>query len=317
MRSVRGAPVGLAAGFALDRVLGDPRRGHPVAGFGAVASALEARCYRDSRGAGAVYEAVLVGGVLVVAAAVTRCVARLVGPRAVTALATWTALGGTTLARVGSQLADRLESGDIAGARELLPSLCGRDPEALDAAGLVRAGIESLAENTSDAVVAPLFWGTVAGPAGLLGYRAVNTLDAMVGYRNDRYRRFGWAAARCDDLANLIPARVAGLLTAAVAPSVGGSGLVAVRAWFRDAATHPSPNAGVVEAAAAGALGVRLGGVTHYRHGVQRRPELGEGRAPQIVDLRRAVRLTRGVQVVAAALFVALAALSERVVRRR
>lgn len=313
--SGRGVAAGMAVGVALDRVLGDPRRGHPVAGFGAVASALEAQWYRDSRSAGVVYEAVLVGGVLAATAAARWAVRWGLGPVAVTALATWTALGGTSLARVGSQLADNLECGDIAAARALLPALCGRDPQVLDAAGLARAGIESLAENTSDAAVAPLFWGAVAGPVGLLGYRAVNTLDAMVGYRSDRYRRFGWAAARFDDLANLIPARMTGALTAGMAPRVGGSAPAALRAWWRDAGKHPSPNAGVVEAAAAGALGVRLGGATHYRHGVQLRPELGQGRAPTIADLRKAVQLTRGVQLVAAVLCVTLAVARERLPR--
>jgi adenosylcobinamide-phosphate synthase len=221
-------------------------------------------------------------------------------------------MGGTTLARTGRRLADQLDAADLAAARALLPSLCGRDPQALDAAGLARAALESVAENTSDATVAPLLWGAVAGIPGLLGYRAVNTLDAMIGYRNDRYRRFGWAAARTDDVANLIPARVAGALTAAVAPLADGRPAPALRAWRRDAHAHPSPNAGVVEAAMAGALGVRLGGPTHYPHGTERRPVLGDGPAPRTVDLRRAVRLSQAVQMAAALLAAGIAALSAR-----
>jgi adenosylcobinamide-phosphate synthase len=212
------------------------------------------------------------------------------------AVTTWTVLGGTTLARTGRAMADRLEAGDLAGARALLPSLCGRDPDLLDADGLARAAVESIAENTSDATVAPLVWGALAGVPGLLAYRAVNTLDAMVGYRNDRYRNFGWAAARTDDLANLLPARLSGILTAVLAPVAGGRPAAALRAWRRDAAKHPSPNAGVAESAMAGALGVRLGGRTEYRHGTELRPTLGDGPAPRVADLRRAVILSEAVQ---------------------
>ncbi|WP_174562559.1 cobalamin biosynthesis protein, partial [Nocardia acidivorans] len=237
----------------MDRGVGDPRRGHPVAGFGTAAMELENITYRDNRSAGVVHEIALVGGVVVVGAAARRVIragssagassAMAWGGRrdrrgasgrggmrgrgalvrglceiALTAAATWTVLGGTTLARTGREMADLLEAGDIAAARDLLPALCGRDPSLLDADGLARAALESIAENTSDATVAPLFWGALAGVPGLLGYRAVNTLDAMVGYRNERYHRFGWAAARTDDVANLGPARVAGLITTALAP---------------------------------------------------------------------------------------------------
>ncbi|MCM6773482.1 cobalamin biosynthesis protein [Nocardia sp. CDC159] len=296
--------AGLGLGFALDRVFGDPRRWHPVAGFGSGAAAVESALYRDDRAAGVVYEAVLVGGVVVAGAAAQRLGRNEFGRAVVTALATWTVLGGRSLVRVGREMADRLETGDIDGARALLPSLCGRDPEVLDADGLARAALESIAENTSDAAVAPLCWGAVAGVPGLLGYRAVNTLDAMVGYRNDRYREFGWAAARTDDLANLVPARLSGVLTALLAPLVGGHPRTALAAWRRDAAAHPSPNAGVAEATMAGALGVRLGGRTQYRHGVELRPTLGSGPAPRVPDLRRAVRLSEAVQLAAAAVAV-------------
>ncbi|MGA8995711.1 MAG: cobalamin biosynthesis protein, partial [Nocardioidaceae bacterium] len=125
----------------------------------------------------------------------------------------------------------------------------------------------------TDAVVAPLLWGAVGGPAGLLGYRAVNTLDAMVGHRSPRYHRFGWAAARLDDAANLVPARVA----ATLAVLLGGRPAASLRAWRRDARRHPSPNAGPVEAAFAGALGLRLGGVNRYGADVQDRGLLGDG----------------------------------------
>jgi adenosylcobinamide-phosphate synthase len=298
----RSRALGLLLGVAADLVLADPRRGHPVAGFGRVAAALERRVYADSRRAGVGYVAVLVGGAVTAGVAVSR--ARSVEVLA-TAAATWAVLGGTSLVREGAALADSLDAGDLAGARARIPHLCARDPALLDAAGMARAGVESLAENTSDAVVAPLFWGAVAGVPGLLGYRAVNTLDAMVGYRSPRYAEFGWAAARVDDLANLLPARLCALLTAAAAPLVGGRPAAALRAWRRDAREHPSPNAGPVEAAAAGALGVRLGGRTEYAYGVEERPSLGDGRAPTTADLRRATRLSRTVALLGAAVAVA------------
>jgi adenosylcobinamide-phosphate synthase len=210
----------------------------------------------------------------------------------VTAAATWAVLGGRSLAVEGTAMARLLEDGDLAAARGRLPHLCARDASGLDAAQLARATVESLAENASDAVVAPLVWGAAAGVPGLLGYRAVNTLDAMVGYSSARYRRFGWASARLDDLVNLVPARVTGVLTVALAGVVGGSPGQAWRVLRRDGSAHPSPNAGRCEAAAAGALGVRLGGQNSYAGHVEQRPELGsEGRAPLAGDVRRMVRL--------------------------
>ncbi|MGW6626053.1 cobalamin biosynthesis protein [Nocardia sp. NPDC055002] len=295
MRNGTSTAVGLVLGFVLDRVFGDPQRWHPVAGFGSAAVALEAETYADDRRAGVVHEVIAVGSVVGIGVLASR--SRGAGAVLLTAVATWTALGGRSLVRAGHAMADRLDAGDLAGARDLLPSLCGRDPSVLDVDGLARAALESIAENTSDAAVAPLLWGAVAGVPGVLGYRAVNTLDAMVGYRNERYERFGWAAARTDDVANLVPARVTGLLTAALAPVVGGKPSGALRAWRRDAAGHPSPNAGVVEASMAGALGIGLGGRTQYRHGTELRPTLGDGPTPTAGDLRRAVRMSGAVQV--------------------
>ncbi|MCV7102199.1 cobalamin biosynthesis protein, partial [Mycobacterium palustre] len=181
----------------------------------------------------------------------------------------------------------------------------------LDGAGLARAALESVAENTSDAQVAPLLWAAAGGVPAVLAYRGINTLDSMVGYRSPRYARFGWAAARLDDLANYAAARVTAALVVVCAPLVSGSSSAAVRAWWRDAARHPSPNAGVVEAAFAGALGVRLGGPTHYHHELQIRPTLGDGLPPTVADLRRAVALSRAVQA-AAALLVGLGVLVGR-----
>jgi adenosylcobinamide-phosphate synthase len=211
-------------------------------------------------------------------------------------------LGGTSLVRTGLEMSELLERGDVEAARGLLPSLCGRDPASLDAAGLTRASLESIAENTSDAQVAPLLCAAAGGVPAVLVYRGINTLDSMIGYRSPRYLRFGWAAARLDDVANYVGARATASLTVLMAPLVGGSPSGAARAWRRDAGRHPSPNAGVVEAAFAGALGVRLGGPTQYRHELQIRPTLGDGREPTVTDLRRAVMLSSLVQAGAAVL---------------
>jgi len=179
------------------------------------------------------------------------------------------------------------------------------------AVSAVRATVESVAENTSDAAVAPLFWGAVAGLPGLLAYRAANTLDAMVGYRSARHLRFGWAAARFDDVLNWLPARATAALTVLTAPLVGASPAGAWRAWQRDGAAHPSPNAGRCEAALAGALGVRLGGRNVYGERVEERPGLGDGQPPVRGDIRRAVRLSRAVWT-AAAVLAAAARLARR-----
>lgn len=292
--------AGLLAGGLLDAVLGDPRRGHPVAIFGAAATQAETRLWSDSRGRGVAMVAACVAPVALAGLAgqrVTR--GRPALALAATALASWTVLGGASLGRSALALGRALDDDDLAAARRMLPTLCGRDPDQLDAAGLARAAVESVAENTSDAVVAPLFWGAVAGLPGLLGYRAVNTLDAMIGQRSPRYQRFGWAAARLDDVANLIPARVTGLLTVALAPTVGGSSRRALRTLVRDGQRHPSPNAGQCEAAFAGALGVRLGGRNSYLGRAEQRGLLGDGAPPGAADISRAVRLSRLVSAAA------------------
>ncbi|MDT5239230.1 MAG: adenosylcobinamide-phosphate synthase [Mycobacterium sp.] len=293
-----------------DLLLGDPRRGHPVAVFGRGAAALERLTYSDHRAAGAVHTGVLIGVLAALGIAADRAAARRGAgwTAVVTAAATFVALGGTSLARTGADMARMVDGDDVEGARVLLPSLCGRDPAALDAAGLTRAALESVAENTSDAAVAPLCWGAVGGVPGLLVYRGVNTLDAMIGHRSPRYARFGWAAARLDDAMNYLPARATGLLVAACAPVVGGSPRRALAAWHHDAARHPSPNAGVAEAAFAGALGVRLGGPTQYAHRLEIRPTLGDGRLAEPADLRASVRLSRAVQTLAAACAVGVSA---------
>ncbi len=306
----RGPVAGIAAGYVADVLFGDPRRAHPVALFGRGAAALERLTYADSRRAGALHAGALLGALAVLGVAVERAAGRR-GPgwtAATTAGATFVALGGTSLTRTGDEMASLLHAGDLAGARRLLPSLCGRDPAVLDSAGLARAALESVAENTSDAHVAPALWAAASGVPAVLVYRSANTLDAMIGNRSPRYVRFGWAAARFDDAANFVAARATALLVAACAPVVGGTPAQVIRVWRRDAARHPSPNAGVVEAAFAGALGVQLGGPTQYSHELEIRPTLGDGRAPEIADLTRAVRLSRMVQAAAAVVAVCLSA---------
>ena len=269
--------------------------------------------YRDGKASGVVHTAVVGGGAVLVGAAIERLGRR--GPLVqviTTALATWVVLGGASLATEGTAIGAELDAGDLPAARRRLPNLCGRDPSRLDQFGLSRAAVESVAENTSDAVVGPLVWGAIAGVPGLLGYRAVNTLDAMVGYRSPHYQRFGWAAARLDDFANLVPARLAALLTTVCAPVVGGSAAGAWRAWRRDASAHPSPNAGQVEAAFAGALEIRLGGRVRYAHGVEERPVLGDGRTPDAGHVTRAVELSRLVGAVSCLLAAVLAVVMGR-----
>ncbi|MFI5954992.1 cobalamin biosynthesis protein [Cryptosporangium sp. NPDC051539] len=284
----------MALGAVLDHVVPDPRRGHPVAGFGRFASGLERRLYAPSRTRGVLFAALAAGAPVAAAVAADRLTRRRPVLRALTtAVATWSVLGGASLRREAGAVHQLLADDDLPGARGRLPHLCGRDPSGLQAPALSRAVVESVAENTADAVVAPLFWGAVAGVPGLVGYRAVNTLDAMVGHRSARYERFGWASARLDDVVNLVPSRLTALLTVGVAPAVRpGAAAESWRTWRRDGGAHPSPNAGQCEAAAAGALGVRLGGRNVYGGTVDERPVLGDGREVGPDDIPPAARLS-------------------------
>ncbi|MFF9690960.1 cobalamin biosynthesis protein [Streptomyces sp. NPDC014623] len=300
MRADRIFAYGAAAGLVGDLLLGDPRRGHPVAAFGRAAAGAENRLWRDHRGWGALHTLVCAGGATGAAALAARAVRnRPAAAVALTAAATWSVVGGTSLGREARAVGGALAAGDIELARERLPHLCGRDPQALDGQQIARAVVESVAENTSDAVVGALVWGALGGVPGLVGFRAVNTLDAMVGHKSPRYRRYGWASARLDDVAGWPGAR----LTAVLAVAAGGRPREAVRAWRADAGRHPSPNAGPVEASFAGALGVRLGGTLAYGGRVEHRPVLnGEaGRDVRVTDIERAVRLSRRVSVLALA----------------
>lgn len=293
-----------AAAILLDRILGDePLDPHPVAVFGSGMTRLEYRWWADDRGRGVLHAA---AGVVVGAGAgrITRS----------GVLATWVAVGGRSLDRAAASVSDALRAGDLDLARERLPSLVGRDPRDLDEAEIARAVVESVAENTVDAVVAPVLWAVVAGAPGALGYRAINTLDAMVGHRSPRHERFGWASARLDDAANLVPARIAALLVALVRPERAGAVARIVR---RDAHRHPSPSGGVVESAFAAALDRSLGGPLRYGDRHEDRPVLGDGPPVDIADIDRARRLARDVDLALAAILGGAAAARLLVDRRR
>jgi adenosylcobinamide-phosphate synthase len=296
--------VGIGLGYLADAIVGDPPRWHPVAGFGRLAAAVEKHSYADRRSAGMLHVAALTGLPAGTALLLERAARRSPVGVPLAAAVTWAVLGGRSLRKEAASVQAMLAAGDLPAARVAVRNLVGRDTENATQQEVARATMESVAENTSDAVVAPLFWGALAGLPGLLGYRAVNTLDAMIGHRSPRYLRFGWAAARLDDAVNWLPARLSALLTAAIAPSVAGSPVAAWRAWRRDARQHPSPNAGVVEAAFAGSLGIRLGGTNIYQGRAEQRGVLGDGRPVVVGDIARAVRLSRRVSAAALALVI-------------
>jgi len=283
----------VALGLLADRVLGEPPvRPHPVSLFGRVMRAVERGVYRDSRAAGVVHAGVGLA-VGVGAGALVRS----------TGVATYVSVAGRALWDAALSVGEALDEGDLALARLRLPALVGRDPSGLDEKELARATVESVAENTVDAVVAPALWAAVARAPGALGYRAVNTMDAVVGHRSARYERYGWASARLDDVAGWVPARVTAGLVAVVRPRAAASVWRAVR---DDAPAHPSPNSGVAEAAFAAALGLRLGGENRYGDRVELRPPLGDGRPPEPADIEAAVRLSSDVTWALTALAVAL-----------
>ncbi len=284
----------VACGLLVDRVLGEPpTEWHPVAWFGTGMGRVEAAVWADDRARGGAYAAVGVA---------TGVIAGRVVPWV--APATAVVVAGRELRRVAATVGERLEAGDLAGARDRLPSLVGRDPSGLDESGIAAAVIESVAENTVDAVVAAAVWAVVGGASGAFAYRAVNTMDAMVGRRNDRYRRFGTAAARLDDGANWVPARLTACLIAAARP---GRRNAIARVVRRDAPAHPSPNAGVAEAAMAAAIDRQLGGPLRYGDVAEVRPTLGDGARPGAADVDEAIAISDRAERV---LVVALAAVS-------
>jgi adenosylcobinamide-phosphate synthase len=294
------------AGLAADRLLGEPpARWHPVARYGQAMQALERRMYADRRASGLVYAGAGVGAALAIGWAFHPGRGHRPNRRrevAAVFLATYVAVAGKALSAAAGAVAAPLQEGDLVTSRQRLPALVGRDPSDLDATEISRAVVESVAENTVDAIVAPVFWAAAAGAPGVLAYRALNTLDAMVGHRSPRYARFGWASARADDIAAWAPARLTALLVAIVRPAA------ALRVWTAvrvQAPAHPSPNAGVAEASFAAALRLRLGGRNRYGSRIEFRPQLGQGRPAEVTDIERARALSRDVTVALALLVLA------------
>ena len=291
--------LGTAAGLLVDRLVGEPPTVvHPVARFGQAMDWLDRRWWRDDRGRGVAYAAVGMG----TAGGVGLFLDGAIPPVAATALATAASVAGRALGEAASTVGEAVARDDLTGARQALSALVARDRRGLEEKEIVRAVVESVAENCADAIVAPALWASVGGATGVLVHRAANTLDAMVGYRNERYGRFGWAAARADDVLAWPAARITALLVAVVRPL---RALDVWRAVRRDAPHHPSPNAGVSEAAFAAALGLRLGGPNRYGDRVEVRPYLGDGRPAEVDDIARVVRLSRDVTAALGLLLVA------------
>lgn len=299
----------MAVAMAVDALLGWPswlfaRIGHPVTWLGWLIGAIDTAWNRTSDPPAFRRAAGLAGALVVIALSVAlgwmlqsllpagwiRIV--LVGVLA------WPLVALRSLHDHVTAVATPLQAGDIAAARDAVSRIVGRDPAALDEAGIARAAIESLAENASDGIVAPVFWGALFGLPGILGYKAINTLDSMIGHRSERHEAFGWAAARIDDVANVIPARLTGILFVLLAPRRSE----ALSCMMRDARRHRSPNAGWPEAAMAGALGIRLSGPRMYHGSITREPWLNENaRDPLAADIGYALTVYRRAMLLLAA----------------
>lgn len=274
-----------ACAVLLDYWLGEPRRYHPLVGFGRLASLLEVRLNRHRRGLGVLALLLLVLPPVLVAAVLAR-----IPQLGVVAdvLLLYLAIGATSLMQHGRAVAAALADGDLVLARQRVGWMVSRDTLQLNEEGVARAATESVLENGNDAVFGAVFWFLLLGAPGAVLYRLVNTLDAMWGYRSERYEAFGWAAARLDDVLNWIPARLTALSYALL-----GDSRRALRCWRRQGHRTASPNAGVVMASGAGALGLQLGGAALYHGVVEERPLLGEGKAPAAADILRAVHLVQ------------------------
>ncbi|ULB10459.1 adenosylcobinamide-phosphate synthase CbiB [Cereibacter azotoformans] len=300
--------------MATDTALGWPDRihariGHPVVWMGRLITALDARWNRGTepqrRRAG-----VAALGVTVLAAALPAALVQTLLPgglmgAVLTGLLAWPLVALRSMHEHVEAVADPLERGNLPEARRAVSMIVGRDPAQLDEAGVARAALESLAENSSDGIVAPLFWGLLFGLPGIAAYKAINTLDSMIGHRTPRHEAFGWASARTDDWVNLIPARLTGVLFALVSRSPR----TALATMRRDARAHRSPNAGWPEAAMAGALGVRLSGPRNYGDRVSAEPWLNAGDPdPGAAELRLGLALYRRGMGLLALLFLLVAA---------
>ena len=297
--------LGLEAAIGYPEPLGR-RLPHPVVWMGRAIEGLEFRWNRPAwpgaarRGLGVATIGLVAGASALLARAVDRVCGRSAAGRAVAVLAATPGLAQRSLHQhVGAVLVP-LAQGDLAAARRAVARIVGRDVAALDGEGVAAAALESLAESFNDGVVAPAFWLALAGLPGLYAYKAVNTADSLIGHREPRWRDFGWAAARLDDVMNFVPARLAGALVALAA----GQGW---RTMLRDAPRHASPNAGWPEAAMAGALGVRLGGPATYDGVMIERPTFGFGRRPNAIDFHRGLAVYRRACLLLALLLAATA----------
>ncbi|MBB6283270.1 adenosylcobinamide-phosphate synthase CbiB [Geobacillus subterraneus] len=290
--------VALTLALFLDALFGDPRwLPHPVRGMGALIAYFDRRWNQGSdrraKGVAAVAAVLaIVYGLSALIVHIGYALSVYIGA-AVEAVLIFTAIATKSLAEAAEDVRRPLEAGDLPAARRALSMIVGRDTERLDEAGITRACVETVAENTSDGVTAPLFYAAIGGAPLALLYRAVNTCDSMIGYKNEKYREFGWAAARLDDVLNYIPARLTALV---MVFAYGGRRLRrSLAVLFRDARRHPSPNSGWLEAAMAGLLGVQLGGTNTYGGIVSERPTLGD---PDVslrsVHIRRAVSIMAG-----------------------
>ncbi|MCT4556277.1 MAG: adenosylcobinamide-phosphate synthase CbiB [Pelagimonas sp.] len=304
----------ILVGFLIDAALGWPaalfrRVSHPVVWIGALISWLEARLNKGAamrrRAAGGVCVLIVLLAVGVPSFAVQNLLpdgwvgAMLIG------VLCWPLIATRSMHDHVQAVAAPLLRGDLASARHAVSMIVGRDPAQLDEAGVARAALESLAENSSDGIVAPVFWGVVLGLPGIALYKAVNTMDSMIGHRNDRYEEFGKIAARLDDVVNLIPARLTGVLFALASGNAVGTGL---RVMMRDAGLHRSPNAGWPEGALAGALGLRLSGPRQYGDRIADEPWVhAEGRDPYADDLARGLALFRRAMLLCGAVLALLA----------
>ena len=294
-------PYILISAIILDLLIGDPRWfPHPVVYMGKLIMVLEKvlrRLVTNERVGGIILLVLTVSitvglafALLKVAYAVSPCLGF-----AVAVILSWSCIAARSLHRESRLVAYALGMGDLAAARRYLSNIVGRDTAELDEPEIWRATVETVAENTSDGVIAPLFYLCLGGPVLAIAYKAINTLDSMVGYRNERYLKLGRASARFDDLANFIPARITGLLMVASAPLFGLSAGNSWRIMRRDGRNHSSPNSGIPEAAVAGALGIRLGGTNLYAGKPVAKPTIGDA-IQQIsqASWRGAVRLMYG-----------------------
>jgi adenosylcobinamide-phosphate synthase len=289
------------AALALDLLLGDPSwMPHPVRLIGRAVSFGETRLLTGEPRADLRRGAILAAAVVILSALATWAVIAAASAvssasgQVAAVLIAWTTLALRGLDQASAEAERALGAGRDGVARAAMPALVGRDPAALDHEGMVRATVESVAENCSDGVIAPLFYLFVGGPAAAVAYKAVNTLDSMIGYRDARYLYFGRAAARIDDAANFVPARLTALGLAAAATLTLGRGGTALEACRADARKHASPNAGFPEAAMAGALGIELGGDAVYAGEIEHHAPLGRAeRAPEVADIAKARRLMR------------------------